>query len=262
MAMASDELSLISSAGPAVEDLREMNAYLGISFSMSKYFSRSRMKQYFEWAGQNLRDLEVIVADHFEGYNFNVFKGIPLETAFDRAHQVGIQFATNYRRAIPPSLTSRIHIVLASELLQRPKCVEIFAFSRELAAKDLEFKGDVESAILELLSGKLEDAGYHGENLKPALEILQQYIFEEIAIILYSAHLAVPTYPVAIFPYPPREVITKIYENHYGGAFRQFTRGQPFRFVQVAPSGFEVLKSQRNESYYEALHEADLLEPR
>ena len=260
--MAADKLSLISSSGPPAENLREMNAYLGISFSMSKYFSRSRMKQYFEWAGQNISDLVVIVADHFEGYNFNVFKGVPLETAFDKAYQVGIQFATNYRRAIPPSLASRINIVLASELLQRSKCAEVVALSRSLAKEDPEFKGDVDNAILELLAGKLEDAGYRGQNLKPALEVLQQYIFEEIAIILYSAHLEVPAYPIAIFPYPPREVITKIYNNHYGGAFRLFTRGQPFRFVQVAPSGFEVLKSHRNESYDEPLNEADLLEPR
>jgi tRNA-dependent cyclodipeptide synthase len=253
--MDSDELVLISSSGPQDENLRRMNAYLGISFSMSKYFSRSRMKKYFEWAGENVRDLVVIVADHFEGYNFNVFKGIPLETAFEKSHQVGIQFATNYGRAIPASLASRINIVLASELLQRPECSEIFEISSELADKDPEFKADVEAAILELLAGKLDDAGYRGEKLRGALEILQRYIFEEIAIILYTAHLEVPAYPVAIFPYPPREVITKIYDNHYGGAFQKITRGQPFRFVQVAPNGFEVLKSQRDEGYHEALHE-------
>jgi hypothetical protein len=132
----------------------------------------------------------------------------------------------------------------------------MLALSIQLAEKNPNFKADVEQAILGLLSGKLESSGYTGDRLKGALEILQHYVFEEIAIILYVAHIEVPAYPVAIFPYPPREVIIRIYDDYYEDGFKRIVGGQPFRFVQLAENGFDPLKSQRDEGYHDGLNES------
>ena len=254
--MDDDELVLISSSGLNKEEARSLNAYLGISFSMTKYFSRQRMRRYFQWAGAHLSDLLVIVADHFEGYNFQVFKNLPPEISFEKAYEVGLQFAKSYSRAIPPTLASRVKVVLASELLKEDQCAMILALASELAQKNRDFKADVYSAILELLSGKIKAAGYQGPRREIALDILQQYVLEEIAIILYVAHRATPAYPVAIFPYPPRSVITNIYNGHYGNWFGEIIHDEPFRFVQVAPLNVDVLQSSKV-SQHIGLHEGE-----
>lgn len=251
--MSFEDLVLVSSRGFDHKDLRRLNAYLGVSFSLTEFFTRPRMQEYFMWAETHLNNLVVIIADHLEGYNFQVFKNHSPDEAFERAADIGSQLVKHYTRAIPAGLESRIEIVTASELLKREQCAEALKLTEKVIDQDPEFKADVETAILDLLSGKLEDAGFRGTQLEAALNVLQHYVLEEIAIILYLVHLTRPTYPVAVFPYPPRTVITKIYDQQYGGAFRDITRGEPFSFVQVAPRNIEILKSQKHGRYREAL---------
>lgn len=234
-----------------------MNAYLGVSFSLTEFFNRARMRSYFEWAGANLGNLVVIVADHLEGYNFQVFKRLGKAEAFEKAAAIGHQLEKHYSRAIPKELHSRITVLTASKLLRLPECEEARTFVEGAASHNREFRLDADAAITSLLSGKLEEAGLFGAEHEAAIEVLRHYVIEEIAIILYLAHVAMPRYPLAIFPYPPRDVITKVYDGRYGGAFFQLTRGEPFRFIQVAPRDIEVLKSQKNGHYYEALRHGE-----
>ncbi|HYW43093.1 MAG TPA: tRNA-dependent cyclodipeptide synthase [Bryobacteraceae bacterium] len=232
-----DELVLYEDAGLEPASLRPMNGYLGVSFSMTKFFSRERMRQYIEWAGANLQDLLIIVADHFEGYNIEVFKRSEPETAFPKAFGVGYQLLKGYVRAIPKSLESRVRVVLASELLIEQQCIEILESVRRLGSQKPDFVRDCRTGILELISGKLAEAGIEDAQRESALEVLLNYMYEEIAIILYVSHAMSPPYPVAIFPYEPRQVIRNLYQNQYGD-ISAITRGEAFRFVRLAPPSF------------------------
>jgi tRNA-dependent cyclodipeptide synthase len=242
-----DELVMYECAGVDPAGLAPMSAYLGVSFSMTKFFSRERMRQYIEWAGANLRDLLIIVADHFEGYNIEVFKKSEPEAAFPKAFGVGYQLLKSYVRAIPKEMESRVRVVLASELLIEQSCMDILTRIRKLGTEHPQFVQDCRTGILELISGKLEDAGIQDMELEAALNLLLNYMYEEIAIILYVSHGMSPQYPVAIFPYEPRQVITNLYDGKYG-SIREITHGEPFRFVRLAPPSFARPSASRHVS--------------
>jgi tRNA-dependent cyclodipeptide synthase len=179
-----EDLVLYELAGLENAGLRQMSAYLGVSFSMTKFFSRERMRQYIDWAGANVQDLLIIVADHFEGYNIEVFKKTEPDAAFPKAFGVGYQLLKGYVRAIPRELESRVRVVLASELLVEQECIEILNFVRKLGATNHQFIEDCRAGILELISGKLQEAGITDAELEAALQLLLNYMFEEIAIII------------------------------------------------------------------------------
>ncbi len=221
-----------------MEALPGLNAYLGVSFSMTKFFSHERMRQYMQWAGDHLQNLLVIVADHFEGYNIEVFKNAAPESAFPKAFGVGYDLLKGYVRSIPKGMESRVRVVVASELLIEEPCVRILDAVKQLAARNAEFVQDCRSGTLELISGKMAEAGIRGAQMDAALDLLLNYMYEEIAIILYIAHAMTPAYEVAIFPYEPRRVVLDLYRNRYGSEISSITKGEPFRFLRLAPPSF------------------------
>lgn len=230
-------------SGISQDTLSCANAYIGVSFSMTRYFSRSRMREYIEWAGEKMRNLLIIVADHFEGYNIQVFKQLPPEEAFSRALMVGENLVKGYVRAVPGTLRSKTTVVLASELLVQEDCASLVRLVREEAANNHLFWQDCRNGISEMISGKLDDAGLTGATRELALDLLHSYIYEEIAIILYVAHVMQPKWPVALFPYEPRNVITKLYGGSYSKALCNATRNEPFRFVKLASPSFEASRA-------------------
>ena len=96
-----DKLVAAWSMGVSPQDLSRFNAYLGISFSKTQYFSRPMMAAYIDWACARFQHLLIIIADHLEAHNQQIFRRISLEEAERRTEQKGQELKIGYDRAIP-----------------------------------------------------------------------------------------------------------------------------------------------------------------
>lgn len=234
------QLKMIAAEGVNLWEALSLNANLGVSFSKTTYFSKAMMRRYMEWAGSRFDKLLVIVADHLEGYNARVFKNLPADVAFARAAETGKQLRDGYTRAVPPELADRVHVALASELLAKPFCSRAVAVVRKVAAESETLRNDLAASVIRGLRNKIEEARAQGIAIEaPEIEILSNYLIEEIGIITYITHLAPEPYPVLLFPHFVPQVIRNVYLGAYNGAFRSLTSGQPLRSIQLVDSDEE-----------------------
>ena len=236
--MIHDALRVIESCGIQETNMSALNANLGISFSKTTYFSKRVMEEYIRWTTDRFDKMLIIVADHLEAFNVQVFKGYSFVEACERTLNTGRELRTGYLRAVPTALAPRVTVSLASDVLQEPGCSSLAAVVRQTGASEPAFGADLKAAVGTGLAGKLEEAKSAGIRIDDgAMDILQNYLIEEIAIILYLSHLAPTRYPVLIFPHFIPAVIPRIYAEQYSSIFGKITRGQPLRAVQVVSEG-------------------------
>jgi tRNA-dependent cyclodipeptide synthase len=229
-------LHVAQSVGIAEAGDGELNANLGISFSKTTYFSKNVMSEYIRWVGERFGKLLIIVADHLEAHNAQVFKGYSFSTALEKTKETGRQLRSAYLRAIPAGLTGRVTVNLASELLEEPGCCSLLAVVQQCAADNKRFADDLRASVESGLAGKLRQAREEGMQIgDSAMRILENYIVEEVAIILYLSHQSPTLYPVLIFPHFVPAVIPRIYSGEYNGAFEKITGGHGLRAMQVVP---------------------------
>ena len=229
-----NQLTVVRSEGlnPAIR--HAVNANLGVSFSKTTYFSKQVMTRYMEWAGERFHKLLVIVADHLEGYNAQVFKALPADTAFARALETGRQLRDAYSAAGPASLRGRVRGELASELLAESGCAHAVGIVRQAAETNGGFREDLTRSVMRGLGGKIEEARRRGVHIGDSeLAILANYLIEEVGIILYINHLAVTLYPVLLYPHFIPPVVREVYSGAYNGCFLGVTRGQPLRSIGI-----------------------------
>jgi tRNA-dependent cyclodipeptide synthase len=218
--------------GVDASELAGLNAYLGVSFSKTTYFSRHVMRRYVEWACNHCRNLLIIVADHLEAHNVVVFKGLPHQEAVSRTQRTGAELLRAYRKAVPPELASRVDLVLASDLLSNEACADLVDSLRQLRDSSAVFAEDLRRGVQVSLGGKLRDAGLAGSTT--ILNRLSEYLIEELAIILYVSALAPVRYDLSVFPYRPQDVIIRSHMGIYGDRLIEITGGRPFRAIELA----------------------------
>ena len=76
-----DELQIAWTSGLGDTLPGGLDAYMGVSFSKTRYFSRPVMARYVEWACARFQEFLLIVADHLEIHNLRVFRNLSLEEA-------------------------------------------------------------------------------------------------------------------------------------------------------------------------------------
>jgi len=229
-------LKVFSSSSP-LESLQHRNAFLGISLSKNKYFSKWRVAEYLRWAESRHERTMVIVADQLEAHNVAVFRGVSLNEAVLRVRVKGEELQRGYVRAVPPTMRQRCEVVLASDLLARPECRALCDLVDQAAAENALFRNDIRAVVHEnLLSHSNGDAGSRRTLVEANIAALGRYIIEEIAIVLYLNHRASPRYTVALFPYSPFAALTHVYNGAYGDLFAAVTGGDRLEFVELAPS--------------------------
>ena len=212
-----------------------LDAYMGISFSKTRYFSRPVMARYVEWACARFRAFLLIVADHLEIHNLRVFRHLSLDEASAHATQTGHQLRHAYEHAVPEALRPQVTIRLASEILAEPACAGALASLGRVAEREPRFRDGLRAAVVGSLAGKLRAARLKGAPREAALDVLQNYILEELAIIVYVTHLAPRRFDVSIFPYRPQQVILDMHAGPYAQLFVELTGGRPFRAIELVP---------------------------
>lgn len=230
-----DELQVAWTSGLPDPLPEGLDAYMGISFSKTRYFSRPVMARYVEWACARFRAFLLIVADHLEIHNLRVFRNLSPEEARAHATQTGGQLRHSYEHAVPPALRPRVTIGLASEILAEPECTGALAALARVAGREERFRAGLRAAVVGSLAGKLRAARLKGAPREAALDVLQNYILEELAIIVYVTRLASRRFDVSIFPYRPQPVILDMHAGPYADLFADLTGGQPFRAIELVP---------------------------
>jgi len=94
-----------------------------------------------------------------------------------------------------------------------------------------DFRCAIYDSVQRALQAKLIDAGIPANG---KLEILAQYLVEDLAIVLYLSHLASPCYPVMVVPHFIPPVLPKLYEGPYAALFADVTKGESFRSLTLA----------------------------
>ena len=214
-AAAQHPLAVLSSVG--LDELCDssLNAFLGISLSKTRYFCRNTMRHYMAWACGCYGDLIVIVADHLEIYNQQVFKSRSYDDAVSYTQKTGRELQLNYRRAIPDGLQDRIEVVTASELLRQPGCARFLAAVEEAVAAQPDFARAIQATLMDAVGSRFEEQGYNRSEAETRLKMLERYLLEEIAIILHLTEHPDKPYEVSIFPYPPPPIFPDIYAGRY-----------------------------------------------
>ncbi len=236
------ELRIASLTGLAPSAVDGCNAYLGVSFSKTTYFSRPVMEAYVNWACARCPDLLIIVADHLEAYNASAFRGIPFREAEERTLRTGTELRRAYEKAVAPSLRDRVRIELASEILQKPQCRDILALVRSVAGSNIQLRQDTRRTVLYALGGKLESMALPQDD---ALDTLVNYIAEEIAIILFITGASDPKYQLSIFPYRPPQILIDLYAGAYGTAFDHLTLRRPYAAIELVRSAEPSTHAER-----------------
>ena len=232
-----DELQIAWTSGLGDPLPSGLDAYMGVSFSKTRYFSRPVMARYVEWACARFQAFLLIVADHLEIHNLRVFRNLSLEEATAHATQTGDQLRHAYEHAVPPLLRPRVTIRLASEILAEPGCAGALVSLGQIAEREERFRSGLRTAVVDSLAGKLRAARLKGAPREAALDTLQNYMLEELAIILYVTRLAPRRHAVSIFPYRPQNVILDVHSGPYAGFFAELTGGEAFRAIELVPPG-------------------------
>jgi tRNA-dependent cyclodipeptide synthase len=227
-------LRVLESSGCTVEEWHTLNANLGVSFSKTRYFSKRMMSCYVHWISSRFDRLLIIVADHLEVYNAQVFKQLTCEEATRRSLTVGRQLCASYRKAIPGGLGGRVSISLASDIIQEPGCQVLIARLEHAARSHARFRHDVHQSVETALAGKIARVKNTGVNISGAMETLANYLIEEIGIVLYLNHIADVRYPLMIVPHFIPAVLPTLYEGPHAGLFEDITRGDRFRSMKLA----------------------------
>lgn len=228
-----EELEVAWSSGLGDPLPTGLDAYMGVSFSKTRYFSKPVMARYVRWACARFEAFLLIVADHLEIHNLRVFRHLSSDDAKAHATETGGQLRHAYEHAVPEPLRPRVTIRLASEILAEPACTEVLGFVGGMAEREAAFRADLRKAVVGSLVGKLRVAGLKGESREAALDVLQNYILEELAIILYLTRLAPKRWAVSIFPYKPQAVILNLHAGPYANLFATLTGGEPFRAIEL-----------------------------
>ena len=229
----SPPLQIQSLVGISTAELTRFNAYLGVSFSKTTYFSRPVMEAYIAWACAHCRDLLIIVADHLEAYNAVVFKGLSFADAEDRTMRTGLELRRAYEKAVPTELRERVRVRLASEILQESGCRDILDLVRSVASTNPRFQRDLRATVRIGLEGKLQTFVPKPADQEAVLPILVNYIIEEIAIILFLTNAAEPRYETSIFPYAPPQILVDLFDGAYGDAFAALTGGRSYPAIEL-----------------------------
>ena len=228
---------LTASDGIGTDGGPRPNGYLGISLSRNVYFSKARVAGYVDWAAHHLDRLLIVVADHLEAYNIQVLRAVAFDVARSRAVAKGRELVRGYTRAIPPALGGRMVVRSAADILVEPGCAAVLARVERVAAEEAAFRADLSAAVSANLlrrSGKTSTADAdRRDRILAGVATLSRYVVEELAIVLYLAHVAVPRWELAIFPESPHAAITNAYRGAYAHRFTDLTGSQPFRFVQL-----------------------------
>ena len=215
----------------------EYNAYLGISFSKTRYFSVSTIALYADWALRRFGHLVVILADHLEIYNQMVFKGRSYGEAVAATRTAAQQYRRAYLKGLHGCCGERLEVVLASELLEAADCATRVVEVQGMYRANPDFREAVRDTVFYALEGKLEER-YGEETPGEVLDTLAQYFIEELGIILYLTLCAQPRYQVSIFPYPPPELLVDFYSGRYSlagiGPPGQLPRDYPALQVSLA----------------------------
>jgi tRNA-dependent cyclodipeptide synthase len=230
--MAPSGARIISSSGLRPEECKRLNAYLGVSLSKATYFSKRRMAEYIRWSTLHFDKLLIIVADHLEAYDYQVFKRVPFEIALQKTHRIGQDLVKGYLRAVPQDLESNVQVVTATELLARADCSDILQLVKN-ATVHTGFKQDLIDTVLKALSGKILAVISPDYTMADILTILVNYLVEEIAIILYLSNKTESPFKVALFPYPPQKIITDIFAGQHSLLFPSAVDGKPFQYMEV-----------------------------
>ena len=226
-------LQVVETSGFDLLESASLNANLGVSFSKTPYFSKRMMARYIEWTTRHFDKLLIIVADHLEVYNAQVFKGLSYEEACRRTLEVGQQLRIGYRRATPDELSHRVSVRLASEIIEEAECAVLITHIRNLVLNHSEFNRDLRASISQALSDKLAAAPTAGLPLDAAMDTLANYLIEELAIVLYINHRAPIRYPVLVFPHFIPSILSKLYDEPYLSLFAEINRGETFRSLKL-----------------------------
>jgi tRNA-dependent cyclodipeptide synthase len=233
------DMRVLQTCGFALPTDKTLNAYLGISLSKTRFFSHDTTARYVRWCCDRFGRLLVIIADSLEAYNYQVFKkGLTIEAARARTLRSGQQRQIGYRSAVPPELESRVEVVLTSELLREPRCMAMLELVTAARAKGVAFRSALRATILQAVGGRVHEAGFGAEELEDALDTLEFYLLEEIAVILYVSCVADPAYHVSVFPYPPPEILRHLYDGAYGADFAALTGGRPYAALTLVPAEY------------------------
>lgn len=211
------------------------NGILGVSFSKTAFFSLPMMREYVLWSAGNIRDLLILIADHFEVHNQVVFRGLSQADAERRTRKAGSELMVAYQRAIPEHLHDRVRVALASELLECDVWKDLLADVRRIRDCLDDFNRDLTASVLSAVGGRALRVPWKSAERHAAVLQLQEYLIEELALIFYYAHCARPRYELSIFPYRPQDVVLNVYSGPYSQSFRHITGGQTFRAVQLVP---------------------------
>jgi len=228
-----ENLKVLSQYGLHVGNTSQFNAYLGVSFSKTSYFSKQMMGRYIRWICSHYRDLLIIIADHLEIYNYQIFKNYPLELTQEETLRIGKEYQNAYQKAVSPELTDRVTVCLASEILAEPDCKTLVNLVNHILKSEPQFRAHIHATISHALAGKIREANFTTAETETVLETLQNYLVEEIAIILYITCKASKRYEISIFPYPPPEILIKLYEGAYSDAFMEITNGKPYEAIEL-----------------------------
>ncbi|HID08172.1 MAG TPA: tRNA-dependent cyclodipeptide synthase [Armatimonadetes bacterium] len=219
-------------------DPKILNAYLGVSFCKTAYFSRSMMQRYIQWVCTCYQDLLIIVADHLEVYNKQVFDRLSYDDAEAATYRTGLQYKKGYQRSVPKELSERVQIRLASEILTDPGCAQLLGMVQSKMSTDQGFARSVRETVKAVQTGRLSEYGMlGGRRESEALDTLQNYLIEEVAIILYINCCADRQYHVSIFPYDPPQILLDTYSGRHSNLFASVTGERPYMALKLVAEG-------------------------
>lgn len=202
-----------------LEQRGQVNAFLGISLGKGRFFTKSHIGMYLDWALEHCANFLVLVDDWEERNNYKIFKGLDDDWAATLAIQRGQEMARAISRVwnkLAPDDRNRIHIVRSAELFEVPGCSKIAAGVLIIFQKDPKFQRDVYDQIYTNIGGKIRDWKKTVSELdySEGRTTMARYLLEEIGVTVFVRNMG---YPVEVYPGPAMRVVRNLYQGSYPG---------------------------------------------
>jgi len=203
----------LSRYGLAQGDLAECRGFMGVSIC-SRFFSRRNVRSIACWAAQTFRSFLFVVADDPQAYTFVATRGVDYSVGMGNARAIGDQRTRSIVRVLDSADARNCSVVRWRDICGSTAFRSTSDVIEQLFSTKEQFREDVLAQVRSRSGESWGDRGcsvIRGE----AEGTAARYVLAEISAMIYLQEMAVPTWPIQVFPLPMPRALRGVYGGGY-----------------------------------------------
>lgn len=189
------------------------NSYIGVSIG-SRFFSKERMRVYFQLMSERFENSLVVLMDDPDRYNFELFKSLTPEQSLQKARIISDEIRGGYEKLIRLLGIENVSVVQFRDFSSKDGFKQIVATIRQGVEKDSEFRKSLLGMVEDSIGNKISDflKANKSKERERVWGMLINYTIEELSALIYFTENG---YPIEIDPHGEFHTKKKLYEGFF-----------------------------------------------